>query len=96
MAFLNKQKEPTLTEQAVSAVARITDDIAGLHEERMDALSCFRCTAEWLDDINQQLGEKAALCGSLVARLTGVQEDIAQQVRDNAKVRDKILEIIGG
>ncbi len=96
MAFFREKKELTLTEQAEGAVARITDDIAGLHEERLDALSCFRCTAEWLDEINQQLGEKAALCGSLVAQLTRAQENISQQVSDNAKVRDKILEIIGG
>ena len=96
MAFLSKKMELTLAEQAVAAVGRITGDIEELHEERADALSCFRCTAEWLGEINQQLGEKAALCGSLIAKLNRAQEDISQQVSDNEKVRGKILEIIGG
>lgn len=90
-----KKKEPTLTEQAVTAVDRITGELEDLREERTDALSCFRCTADWLDEINQQLSEKSALCAALTAQLERAQESISQQVSDNERVRSKILEIIG-
>lgn len=98
----------TLTEQAVTAVDRIQTDIADLQTEREDALSCFRCTveredalsclrctAERLAALNTELGEKAALCGTLAAQLTRAQEDIVKQVPDNEQVRWKILNIIG-
>ena len=90
-----KKKELTLTEQAVTAVDRITVELEYLREERTDALSCFRCTADWLDEINQQLSEKSALCAALAAQLARAQENISQQVNDNERVRSKILEIIG-
>lgn len=85
----------TLTEQAVTAVDRIQSDIADLQEAREDALSCFRCTAARLAALNTELGEKAALCGSLVAQLTRAREDITRQVVDNDQVRVRILDVIG-
>lgn len=88
-------RQLTLTEQAVTAVDRIQTDIADLQTEREDVLSCFRCTAERLAALNTELGEKAALCGTLAAQLTRAQEDIAKQVSDNEQVREKILDIIG-
>ena len=50
-------KTRTLTEMAVSAVDQIAEDVADLYGERQDALSCFRCTAERLQKINDQLDE---------------------------------------
>ena len=88
-------KTRTLTEMTVSAVDQIAEDVADLYGERQDALSCFRCTAERLQKINDQLDEKSALCGSLIGQLKAAQESVAQQVSDNEKVREKILEIIG-
>lgn len=88
-------KQMTLTEQAVTAVDRIAGDIQDLQTEREDVLSCFRCTADKLAALNTELGEKTALCGTLIAHLTRAQEDITKQVSDNEKVREKILDIIG-
>lgn len=93
--FWHKKKEPTLVEQAVSAVDRIHVEIADLREERIDALSSFRDTANWLGEINEELGQKSALCGTLMAQLTAAQDAISQQVSDNDAVRCKILDIIG-
>ena len=95
MAFWHWKKEPTLAEQAVSAVDRISQDIDELRSEREMTLSCFRCAADSLRDINQELGLKSALCGTLIAQLQREQTGIAQQVSDNEKVRAKILDIIG-
>ena len=95
MAFWHRKSEPTLAEQAVSAVDRISQDISDLRADRDDTLSCFRCAAESLRDINEELGEKSALCGTLIAQLQREQADITQQVSDNEKVRTKILDIIG-
>ena len=88
-------KQMTLTEQAVTAVDRISGDIADLQAQREDVLGCFRCTAERLGQLNEELGEKTALCGTLIAQLTRAQEDISKQVQGNEKVRGKILDIIG-
>ena len=52
MAFWHWKKEPTLAEQAVSAVDRISQDIDELRSEREMTLSCFRCAADSLRDIN--------------------------------------------
>ena len=93
--FWRKKKEPTLTEQAVAAVDNIGFEIEKLHLEREFALNGFRETANWLAQINDELGEKAALCGSLVAQLNRAQENISKQCEDNDKVRCKILDIIG-
>lgn len=93
--FWRKKKEPTLTEQAVTAADRITGEIADLWGERACALSSFRETANWLAEINSELEEKAALCGSLMAQLTRAQQEISRQCEDNDKVRGKILDIIG-
>ena len=95
MAFWHRKSEPTLAEQAVSAVDRISQDICDLWEERNATLNCFRCAAESLRDINQELGVKSALCGTLIAQLQREQAGITQQVSDNEKVRAKILDIIG-
>ena len=95
MTFWHRKQEPTLAEQAVSAVDRISQDICDLWEERNATLNCFRCAAESLRDINQELGVKSALCGTLIAQLQREQAGITQQVSDNEKVRGKILDIIG-
>ena len=58
MAFWHWKKEPTLAEQAVSAVDRISQDIDELRSEREMTLGCFRCAAESLRDINEELGSE--------------------------------------
>lgn len=93
--FWSKKKEPTLVEQAVSAVDRIHTEIADLQEERGDALSSFRDTANWLGEINVELAQKQSLIDSLEAQLAVAQGCINQQISDNEKVRAKILDIIG-
>ena len=93
--FWQKKKEPTLAEQTTEAVDRLSIEVGDLHFERLDALSTFRETANWLAQINEDLGQKSALCGTLMAQMARVQEHISQEVADNDKVRMKILDIIG-
>ena len=90
-----RKKKPTLAEQAVTAMDNIEFEVERLHLEREFTLSSFRDAANRLAQINDELGEKAALCGSLIAQLTRAQESISQQCEDNDKVRGKILDIIG-
>ena len=93
--FWHKKKEPTLVEQAVSAVDRIHVEIADLREERIDALSSFRDTANWLGEINAELCQKSELCETLVSQLEDALSSMGRQINDNDKVRAKILDIIG-
>lgn len=93
--FRRKKKEPTLVEQTVTAIDRVTTEVNDLREERVMALSSFRDTANWLAKINEDLDSKAALCGSMIGQLQAAQESITRQVEDNDKVRMKILDIIG-
>lgn len=90
-----RKKKPTLAEQAVTAVDNIEFEVERLHLEREFTLSSFRDAANRLAQINDELGEKAALCGSLIAQLTREQGSISQQCEANDKVRGKILDIIG-
>lgn len=93
--FWRKKKEPTLVEQTVTAIDRVTTEVNDLREERGMALSSFRDTANWLAKINEDLESKAALCGSMISQLQAAQENISKQAEDNDRVRGKILEIIG-
>lgn len=88
-------KSQTLTEQAIAAADRIEEDIELLRADRECALCDFRRVAERLGEINSQLDEKSALCGSLIAQLGRTRDTISRQVSDNEKVREKILGIIG-
>ena len=93
--FWQKKRELTLVEQTTEAVDRLSAEVGGLHLERNYALSTFRETANWLAQINEELGQKSALCGTLMTQMKTVQESISKQVEDNDKVRGKILDIIG-
>ena len=90
-----RKKKPTLAEQAVTAMDNIGFEVERLHLEREFTLASFRDAANRLAQINDELGEKAALCGSLMAQLTRAQQEISRQCEDNDKVRGKILDIIG-
>ena len=93
--FFTKKKQPTLVEQAVTAVDRIFDEMSDLRDERDFALSSFRRTADRLEEINDELEIKASLCRTLQAQLADTQENIEQHIQDNESVRLRILDIIG-
>lgn len=89
------RKPITTAEEAVGAVSRIEDELDLLQVRRGDALSDFRAVANELAEINDELGQKSALCGSLISQLQRSRDCISKQVEDNDKVRMKILDIIG-
>ena len=93
--FWRKKEEPTLTEQAVSAVDRVTREANDLYGERCAALESFRGTAEWLASINEELCQKIDLCETLTSQLRDAMGSMGKQVADNDRVREKILNIIG-
>ena len=93
--FWHKKKQPTLTEQAVTAMDRIHTEIDDLHEERCAALECFSCTANRLAEINAELTQKHELCNSLATQLELERLAIEHQIDANQKVQAKILDIIG-
>ena len=93
--FWSKKKEPTLSEQAVTALDRIHTEIHDLREERGIALSNFRDTANWLAEINADLTHHHELCNQITLQVDLEKCCIEQQISDNEKVRAKILDIIG-
>ena len=91
---MRKKKTPTLTEQAITAVDRISSEIADLREEGVMATDHLRKAVNWLSDINQDLGAKSALCGTLIAQLTRAQGEISQQCEANDTVKSALLDIL--
>lgn len=83
-------------EQAVEmTVGKISDDILSLSNQRDNAVSTFRRTAENLAKVNERLNERITSLNSL-AEFVQEQKDSAQRmVADNDAVKDRILEIIG-
>ena len=91
---MRKKKEPTLTEQAIAAVDRVTGEILELRNEADMATDHLRKAVNWLSDINQDLGTKSALCGTLIAQLTRAQGDISAQCERNDTVKSALLDIL--
>lgn len=89
------KKQKTVVDQAVEAMDRISGHITHLRTEREIAVSSFRETADRLAEINEELEQQATLCSSLVGQLSQTKECINRQHEDNARVREKILDIIG-
>ena len=61
----------TTSDLAMTALNHVQDDIDDLRLEAAQAYACLRCAADRLGDVNAVLGEKAALCGSLIAKTGG-------------------------
>lgn len=93
--MFGKKPQKTVVDQAVEAVDRIHLHIAHLHDERDDAVSSFRETADRLAEINEELEQQSTLCSALVGQLNVAKDCINRQHEDNARVREKILDIIG-
>ena len=85
------------TEQAVNlAVGKVTDDIGLLSSRRDCALSVFRSTANELQSVNEGLAQKLSTLNALQDFISGQSDQIKTMMGDNAAVRNRIMEIIGG
>ena len=51
--------------------------------------------ATWLGEINDELAQKSALCGSLTAQLQATQETITKQTEANATMREQVMSLLG-
>ena len=85
----------TVPELAVTAVDMVDEEVADLRMDAADARACLRTAAESLAEINAELAQKSALCGSLVAQLQTTQSAITQQTEDNAALREQVLGLLG-
>lgn len=91
---MRKKKAPTITDRAVTAIDCIGLEVGLLYDEANTTLSCLCEMANRLSDINQDLGTKSALCGTLIAQLTRVQGDISKQCERNDNVKSALLDIL--
>lgn len=91
---MRKKKATTITEQAVTAIDCIDLEVGLLYDEANTTLACLCEMANRLSDINQDLGTKSALCGTLIAQLTRVQGDISKQCERNDNVKSALLDIL--
>ena len=85
----------TTSELALTALDQVQEDIADLRLDAAQARTCLRCAADRLSDVNAALGEKAALCGSLIAQLQSASEDIGKQTEANAALHDQVMALLG-
>ena len=85
----------TTSELAMTALDQVQDDIDDLRLGAVQAYDCLRCAADRLGDVNAALCEKAALCGSLIAKLQTASDDIGKQAEANATLRDQLMALIG-
>lgn len=84
----------TTSDLAMTALDQVQDDIDDLRLGAAQAYACLRCAADQLGDVNAALDGKAALCGSLIAKLQTASEDIARQAEANATLRDQMLAML--
>lgn len=89
-------KKTLTTDQAIAlATQSLANDIVGLSEQKEDAISVFRATANQLAAINSTLQIKVGNLND-IAKFIDEQSALANQmIGDNDKVRSKILDIIG-
>lgn len=74
---------------------RLVNDINCLQNDREDALSSFRMTANNLADINNHLNQKIQFFDGIAEQIATQSQMAKQMVSDNEAVRNKILDIIG-
>lgn len=79
----------------INAMEKLVSDITCLQNDRENALSSFRRTAENLASINIHLGQKIQFFDGIVEQITAQSQMAKQMVADNDAVRNKILDIIG-
>ena len=70
-------------------------DLDDLVTEKEDALSMFQATADRLGCMNETVEEKITQCTCLIATLSRIREELETQRDDNARVRGKILDLMG-
>lgn len=70
-------------------------DLDDLVTEKEDALSMFQATADRPGRMNETVEEKITQCTCLIATLSRIREELETQRDDNARVRGKILDLMG-
>lgn len=92
--FWRKKKEPTLTEQTVTAIDRIHTEVYELNEERVCALNTLSAVTDWLGEVNTELSERFNLCSALMAQLATAQSNIQNQIDANVATFDGIKNVL--
>ncbi len=93
--FRKFHKRKNLHKLVKTATTKISSDILNLTEEKGEALSVFRKTANELGNINKELKEKTDDLIALASFIEEQKESAKQMMSDNEAVRTKIFEIIG-
>lgn len=95
MPIFKKKPHKSTENITITAMERLVNDINCLQNDREDALSSFRMTANNLADINIHLNQKIQFFDGIVEQIAAQSKMAKQMVADNEAVRGKILDIIG-
>lgn len=95
MPIFKKKPYKSTENITITAMERLINDINCLQNDREDALSSFRMTANNLADINIHLNQKIQFFDGIVEQIAAQSKMAKQMVADNEAVREKILDIIG-
>lgn len=95
MPIFKKKVHKSTEKITITAMEQLVNDINCLQNDREDALSSFRMTANNLADINMHLNQKIQFFDGIVEQITAQSQMAKQMVADNDAVRNKILDIIG-
>lgn len=87
---MRNKKDPIKT-----AVDKISGDIGRLSEQREDAVSAFRDTANRLEAINTEMNDKIRDLDALASFIAEKRDFASSVAADNERVRARILDIIG-
>ena len=95
MSIFKKKPHESTENITITAMEKLVNDINCLQNDREDALSSFRMTANNLADINVHLNQKIQFFDDIVEQIAAQSKMAKQMVADNEAVRGKILDIIG-
>ena len=95
MPIFKKKPHESTENITTTAMERLVNDINCLQNDREDALSSFRMTANNLADINIHLNQKIQFFDDIVEQIAAQSKMAKQMVAGNEAVRGKILDIIG-
>lgn len=95
MPIFKKKSHKSTEKITITAMEQLVNDINCLQNDREDALSSFRMTANNLADINIHLNQKIQFFDGVVEQIATQSQMAKQMVSDNEAVRNQILDIIG-
>ena len=93
MPIFKKKPHESTENITITAMEKLVNDINCLQNDREDALSSFRMTANNLADINIHLNQKIQFFDDIVEQIAAQSKMAKQMVADNEAVRGMIATV---